>query len=79
MRNLLFSAVLAVCMTPTVRAEDDPFDQSGVPIEVQPDNPKAAKIVIVAGRLSHGSGEHEFFAGSAIYPSLLTLKPHIWV
>jgi type 1 glutamine amidotransferase len=79
MRNLLLPIALIVCLTSAVRAEDDPFDQSGVPIEVQPDNPKAAKIVIVAGRRSHGPGEHEFFAGSAILMKLLKQTPNIAV
>jgi type 1 glutamine amidotransferase len=79
MRRLLLSAVVALCVTAACRAEDDPFDQSGVPIEVQPDNPKAAKIVIVAGRRSHGPGEHEFFAGSAILMKLLKQTPNVAV
>jgi type 1 glutamine amidotransferase len=49
----------------------DPFDQSGVPLEKQPTDPKATKIVLVAGSKSHGPGDHEFFAGSAILMKML--------
>src|SRR6516162_5011283 len=78
MRSLILPAVLTVCLTSAVRA-DDPFDQSGVPIEVQPTDPKATKIVIVAGQRSHGPGEHEFFAGSAILMKLLKQTPGVAV
>jgi hypothetical protein len=63
----------------TLRAADtDPYDQSGVPLEVQPTDPKLTKIVIVAGRRSHGPGEHEFFAGSAILMKLLKQTPGVF-
>src|SRR5438552_1939882 len=44
----------------------DPYDQSKVPLEVEPADPNLAKIVLVAGRASHGPGDHEFFSGTAI-------------
>jgi type 1 glutamine amidotransferase len=59
-------------------ADDDPFDQSGVPLEVQPKDASANKIVIVAGHRSHGPGEHEFFAGSAILMKLLRQTPDVF-
>ncbi len=43
----------------------DPFDQTGVPLEKQPTDSALKKIVLVAGRQSHGPGDHEFFAGCA--------------
>ena len=52
-------------------ADVDPYDQSGVPLEKQPTDPTLAKIVLVAGRQSHGPGEHEFFAGCALLMKLL--------
>jgi hypothetical protein len=68
-------AVIALfSIAPLVKAVDkdaDPHDQSGVPIEVQPTDPSLAKIVLVAGRPSHGPGEHEFFAGCALLMKLL--------
>lgn len=59
-------------------ADVDPYDQSGVPLEVQPDNPKANKIVLVAGRQSHGPGDHEFFAGCAVLMKLLKQTPGVY-
>src|SRR5262249_56339316 len=58
--------------------EVDPYDQSGVPIEVQPTDPNAIKIVLVAGRQSHGPGEHEFFAGCAVLMKLLKQTPGVF-
>jgi hypothetical protein len=49
----------------------DRFDQSGVSLEKQPDDPKLTKIVLVAGKQSHGPGDHEFFAGCAILMNML--------
>jgi len=59
-------------------AGDDPYDQSSVPLEVQPTNPSLAKIVLVAGRPSHGPGEHEFFAGCALLMKLLRENPGVF-
>jgi type 1 glutamine amidotransferase len=53
-------------------ADVDPYDQSDVPLEKQPSpDAKVTKIVLVAGRKSHGKGEHEFFAGCAVLMKLL--------
>src|SRR5215210_8794721 len=50
----------------------DPYDQSKVPLEVEPPADfKGKRVLIVAGRQSHGPGDHEFFAGSAILMNLL--------
>jgi type 1 glutamine amidotransferase len=53
-------------------------DQSRVPLEVQPSDPSLQKIVLVAGRQSHGPGEHEFFAGCAILMQLLQQTPGVF-
>src|ERR1700693_5496088 len=76
--RLLALAVLLMWSAPLVRGADDPNDQSGVPIEVQPTDPKLAKIVLVAGRASHGPGEHEFFAGCAVLMKLLQQTPGVF-
>ncbi len=53
-------------------AKVDPYDQSKVPLEVEPPADfKGKKIVLVAGSRSHGPGDHEFFAGTAILMNLL--------
>src|SRR4051794_33995328 len=59
-------------------AEDDPYDQSGVPLEVQPKDPSLHKVVLVAGRPSHGPGDHEFFAGCAVLMKLLKQTPGVF-
>ncbi len=64
-----------------VRADDkkiDPHDQSGVPLEKQPSDPALKKIVLVAGRQSHGPGDHEFFAGCAILMKMLQQTPGVF-
>ncbi len=81
-RVLTTAALLAfTTLVPAIanlRAAEDPYDQSGVPIEKQPTDPKLDKIVIVAGSRSHGPGEHEFFAGSAILMKLLQQTPGVF-
>jgi type 1 glutamine amidotransferase len=59
-------------------ADVDPYDQSGVPLEVQPPDPSMTKVVLVAGHASHGPREHEFFAGSALLMNLLKQTPHVF-
>jgi type 1 glutamine amidotransferase len=59
-------------------ADDDPYDQSKVPLEVQPTDPQATKIVLVSGRQSHGPGDHEFFAGCAILMKMLKQTPGVF-
>src|SRR5438874_6907940 len=76
---LFLDLVSLAAVLPFVRAEEiDPYDQSKVPLEVQPNDPSLTKIVIVAGRQSHGPGDHEFFAGSAILMNLLKQTPGVF-
>ena len=57
----------------------DPYDQSKVPLEVEPPKGfKGKKVVLVAGRKSHGPGDHEFFAGTAILMNLLKQTDGVW-
>ena len=57
----------------------DPYDQSKVPLEVEPPTGfQGKKIVLVAGSKSHGPGDHEFFAGTAILMNLLKQTPGVW-
>src|ERR1700722_9043745 len=58
--------------------EPDPFDQSSVSLEKQPKDAKAIKIVLIAGRQSHGPGDHEFFAGCAVLMKLLQQTPGVF-
>src|SRR6516165_3501484 len=59
-------------------ADVDPYDQSKVPLEVQPTDPAQTMIVLVAGHQSHGPGDHEFFAGSAILMKMLKETPGVF-
>jgi type 1 glutamine amidotransferase len=78
-RVAILTAVAFALGCALLRAADPgPFDQSGVPIEVEPKDAKGAKIVLVAGHASHGPGEHEFFAGTAILCKLLEENPGVY-
>jgi type 1 glutamine amidotransferase len=75
------AALVLLSGTVLLRAEDkkiDPYDQSGVPLEKQPSDPALKKIVLVAGRQSHGPGDHEFFAGCAILMKMLQHTPGVF-
>ncbi len=72
------AAFAALCPWLVRAADPDPFDQSGVPLEKQPTDPKLTKIVLVAGRTSHGPGDHEFFAGSALLMKMLRQTPGVF-
>jgi type 1 glutamine amidotransferase len=75
---LPLAASAALALAAALPAADvDPYDQSGVPLEKEPTDPKAAKIVLVAGSKSHGPGDHEFFAGCAILMNLLKQTPGV--
>jgi type 1 glutamine amidotransferase len=76
--GLALAALALAGLTAAVPAADDPFDQSGVPLEVQPPDPALNKIVLVAGKRSHGPGEHEFFAGCAVLMKLLRQTPGVF-
>ncbi|HEX8911319.1 MAG TPA: ThuA domain-containing protein [Humisphaera sp.] len=57
----------------------DPFDQSNVPIEQAPADAKAAKIVLIAGDAGtgHPPGDHEHFAGCAMFYRMLLQNPGV--
>jgi type 1 glutamine amidotransferase len=63
---VLTAALPLVCVRAADPPGHDPYDQSKVPLEVEPADPNLPKIVLVAGRASHGPGDHEFFSGTAI-------------
>ena len=68
---------LALSLYPASAA--DPFDQSGVPLEVAPPAGYKGKVVLlIAGKQSHGPGDHEFFAGTAILMNLLKQTPGVF-
>ena len=63
---------------PTDASKADPYDRSDVKLEVDSPDPNLAKIVLVAGRPSHGPGEHEFFAGNALLANMLRQEKGVW-
>ena len=71
---------LAVCVVAfVVRAQAaDPSDRSLVPLEVDTKDPHLTKVVLVAGRPSHGPGEHEHFAGCALLMNMLKQTPGVF-
>jgi type 1 glutamine amidotransferase len=81
-RHLSLSALLALGLATPAPGQVpavDPYDQSKVPLEVEPPADfQGKRILIVAGRQSHGPGDHEFFAGSAILMNLLKQTPGVW-
>lgn len=52
-------------------------DRGGIPLEAEPTDPAAAKIVLIAGSFSKGGGEHEYFAGSVLLYNLLKQTPGV--
>ncbi len=55
-----------------------PQDRGDVPLEVDPADPAAVKIVLLAGSFSKGGGEHEYFAGSVVLFNLLKQTPGVF-
>jgi hypothetical protein len=57
----------------------DPYDKSNVPIEEQPTDPSLTKIVLVAGDAGtgHPPGDHEHFAGCALFYRMLKQTPGV--
>src|SRR5438105_6735766 len=77
--QLTLAALLLVPLA--LRADEpkiNPYDQSDVPLEKQPSDPNLAKIVLIAGKQSHGPGDHEFFAGCAILMKMLQQTPGVF-
>ncbi len=70
---------LALCLGPfPLLAAVDPFDQSGVPLEVDAADSSRAKIVLLAGVPSNKSGQHEYFAGCALLMDWLKAQRDVW-
>jgi hypothetical protein len=72
---LLWCSLGVQCARAQPRAS---YDQSAVPLEIQPADPRLIKIVLVAGKPSHGPGEHEFFAGCALLMKMLAQEPQVF-
>ena len=80
-RKLSRCLLAVLLLVGTLHAADpDPFDQSSVPIEELPKDPKAVKIVLIAGVGSTKlkSGEHEYFAGCTVLAKMLKQTPGVF-
>jgi hypothetical protein len=60
-----------------LRAAEAPTLPPGINIEEPPKDPKAAKVVLVAGSNSFKSGEHEYVGGCAVLFDLLRQSPGV--
>src|SRR5437588_12346260 len=74
----LLTAAFALARPADDQPAHDPYDQSKVPLEVDSPDPSLAKIVLIAGRQSHGPGEHEVFAGTTVLMKCLKENPGVW-
>jgi type 1 glutamine amidotransferase len=77
--KLLLPLLLCGLSLTTRAAAPDPTDRSNVPIEQQPTDPKLAKIVLIAGDMGtgHPPGDHEHFAGCALFYRMLQQTPGV--
>jgi type 1 glutamine amidotransferase len=80
MKSLLLYCILLAFSTVPIGAADsiDPYDQSKVPLEADSSDPKLAKIVLIAGKVSSKAGQHEYFAGCAMMMNWLKQNPGVF-
>src|SRR3954468_11829238 len=69
--TLLAAATFAVALASTSAKPADPRPKNDPPVEEAPTDPKAAKIVLVAGSNFFKAGEHEYLGGCAVLADLL--------
>jgi len=55
----------------------DGFDQSRVPLEVTHEDAGLARVVLLAGSPSNKAGQHEYFAGCALFMNWLRQTPGV--
>lgn len=82
MKNSLKILVALLLAAPAFAAQvpqdDACYDQASVPLEVDTKDPNLTKIVLIAGKRSHGPGEHEHFAGCAMLMDMLKQTPGVF-
>ncbi len=81
MRNYLqslFCLGLTLFTSGVMAAESNQYDQSKVPLEVDTKDPKLTKIVLLAGSVSNKTGQHEYFAGCALFMDWLKQTPGVF-
>jgi hypothetical protein len=77
MRHRVASLATAILVIGPVALAADPKLPPGVTIEEPPRDPKAAKVVLVAGSNYYKPGEHEYVAGCAVLADLLRQTPGV--
>ncbi|MFO0826260.1 MAG: ThuA domain-containing protein [Gemmataceae bacterium] len=66
-----FALLLSLVLGTVAAAAEEPTLPGGWKIEEQPTDPKAAKIVLIAGSNYYKAGEHEYVANVAVLADLL--------
>ena len=77
MKTLLCLALLLSLAAP-VRAAENPFDQSKVPLEADAPKTGMTKIILLASGPSSKAMAHEYFAGCALLLDWLKQQPGVW-
>lgn len=76
--GLLMLVLLLGLVLPAWSAEPEPKLPKGIVLEEQPKDPKAVKIVLVAGSSFFKTGEHEYIGGCAVLMDLLKQTPGVF-
>src|SRR5262245_1090165 len=76
MRHLPALMLLLLLITSAAPA-DEPSRAANPPVEQQPTDAKAAKIVLIAGSNFFKAGEHEYVGGCAVLMDLLRQTPGV--
>jgi hypothetical protein len=76
-RALTLALALSLGPCPWIFAAD-PYDQSGVPLEVDSPGENFTEIVLLAGGPSSKPMAHEYFAGCALLMNWLKQQPGVW-
>ncbi len=70
--------IVLLCLALPLGAAPSPYDQSGVPLEVDAPRPGLTKVVLLAGGPSSKAMAHEYFAGCALLMDWLKQQPGVW-
>jgi type 1 glutamine amidotransferase len=77
-RILFLSIAIALMpLTPSAAGEKAPKLPKGITLEEQPKDPKASKIVFIAGSNFYKPGEHEYIGGCAVLMDLVKQTPGV--
>jgi type 1 glutamine amidotransferase len=69
--------ILAIALVSLLPAAEPERLPNGVALEAKPDNPKAIKVVLIAGSNFFKKGEHEYVAGCLALMDLLRQTPNV--